>query len=306
MTITLNGTTGISSPGGDTATVSLATPLISSPSSLTLQTNGSTTAVTIDTAQNVGIAVTPSAWNVSGRVLTIGRADINAQASLFMNGIDDFWATSNVYYNSGWLYKLTGTASWLHLGASGFYFNAADSGTAGTTATPLTILQTQKGYTLALQNAGISVGTGIAFPATQSASTDPNTLDDYEEGSWSPVFATDGTQPTYTPVSISGKYVKIGRAVYYEFYIYASGGATGGSGNVIVTGLPFQAATDSVRGLCSYLYWGSANKWTADGRNGIGWQSRVGTTQLDLYANSITYANGVVEIGGSGFYLAST
>jgi hypothetical protein len=160
---------------------------------------------------------------------------------------------------------------------------------------------------LILQGGNASAnGVGITFPAAQSASSDANTLDDYEEGSWTPVFATDGTQPTYTLSSIQGKYVKIGRAVYYEFYLYASGGATGGSGNVIVTGLPFTAATDPVRGLCSYLYWGSANKWTADGRNGIGWQTRVGTTQLDLYASSITYANGVVEIGGSGFYLAAT
>jgi hypothetical protein len=149
-------------------------------------------------------------------------------------------------------------------------------------------------------------GAGITFPASQSVSSDANTLDDYEEGSWTPVFATDGTQPTYTISSIQAKYVKIGRAVYYEFYLYASGGATGGSGNVIVTGLPFQAATDPVRGLCSYLYWGSANKWAADGRNGIGWQTRVGTTQLDLYASSVTYGNGAVEIGGSGFYLAAT
>ena len=29
-------------------------------------------------------------------------------------------------------------------------------------------------------------GAGITFPATQSASTDANTLDDYEEGTWTP------------------------------------------------------------------------------------------------------------------------
>jgi hypothetical protein len=29
-------------------------------------------------------------------------------------------------------------------------------------------------------------GTGITFPATASASTDANTLDDYEEGTWTP------------------------------------------------------------------------------------------------------------------------
>ena len=29
-------------------------------------------------------------------------------------------------------------------------------------------------------------GAGISFPATQSTSTDANTLDDYEEGTWTP------------------------------------------------------------------------------------------------------------------------
>ena len=39
-----------------------------------------------------------------------------------------------------------------------------------------------------------SNGSGITFPATQSASTNANTLDDYEEGTWTPVltFATPG------------------------------------------------------------------------------------------------------------------
>ena len=41
-------------------TTSVTTPIVKSASSLTLQTNGTTTAVTIDTSQNVGIGVTPS------------------------------------------------------------------------------------------------------------------------------------------------------------------------------------------------------------------------------------------------------
>ncbi len=55
MTIIFDGTLGITSPGGDTSNTSHSTPIVRSPSSLTLQTNGSTTAVTIDTSQNVGI-----------------------------------------------------------------------------------------------------------------------------------------------------------------------------------------------------------------------------------------------------------
>jgi hypothetical protein len=58
MTITLNGTTGITTPA-ETATTSVTTPLVTSPAAtaLTLQSAG-TTAMTVDTSQNVGIGTT--------------------------------------------------------------------------------------------------------------------------------------------------------------------------------------------------------------------------------------------------------
>ena len=45
----------------------------------------------------------------------------------------------------------------------------------------------------------LPAATSVAFPATQSASADANTLDDYEEGSWTPtVSATAGSITSYT------------------------------------------------------------------------------------------------------------
>jgi hypothetical protein len=52
-------------------------------------------------------------------------------------------------------------------------------------------------------------GAGITFPATQSASSDANTLDDYEEGTWTPVITGAG----YTASAASGTYTKVGRMV---------------------------------------------------------------------------------------------
>jgi len=59
-----------------------------------------------------------------------------------------------------------------------------------------------------------SSGAGITFPATASASSDANTLDDYEEGTWTPGFAFGGNAVgvTYTAGN-SGIYTKIGRVV---------------------------------------------------------------------------------------------
>ena len=59
-----------------------------------------------------------------------------------------------------------------------------------------------------------ATGTGITFPATQSASSDANTLDDYEEGTWVVTF-TAGTSGTITLNSSNNElsYIKIGSQV---------------------------------------------------------------------------------------------
>ena len=54
-----------------------------------------------------------------------------------------------------------------------------------------------------------NTGAGITFPATQSASSDANTLDDYEEGTWTPTL---GGNATY--ISRTATYTKIGRSVF--------------------------------------------------------------------------------------------
>jgi hypothetical protein len=82
-------------------------------------------------------------------------------------------------------------------------------------------------------------GAGITFPATQSASTNANTLDDYEEGTWTPV-PTNITVVSGTPV-YTGKYTKIGNIV--QAYFEMSGGnitTFAGSSNL---SLPFTAPT---------------------------------------------------------------
>lgn len=81
---------------------------------------------------------------------------------------------------------------------------------------------------------------GIAFPATQSASTDANTLDDYEEGTWTPVI-TSGTGSITTYSITTAKYTKIGNFVFINLVIYVANIGTAG-GNCTFT-LPFTSAT---------------------------------------------------------------
>jgi hypothetical protein len=59
-------------------------------------------------------------------------------------------------------------------------------------------------------------GAGITFPATQSASTNANTLDDYEEGTWTPVI-TGSTSGTVSGGTARGTYTKTGNLVHASF-----------------------------------------------------------------------------------------
>ena len=79
----------------------------------------------------------------------------------------------------------------------------------------------------------------IPFPATANPSSDPNTLDDYEEGSTTPtVTASSGT---FTSVSCALSYIKICRAVLItcRVTITTSGTATG----QVLVPLPFTSAS---------------------------------------------------------------
>jgi len=82
-------------------------------------------------------------------------------------------------------------------------------------------------------------GTGITFPGTQSASTDANTLDDYEEGTFTATFTSTGASFSYS--FQSGHYTKIGRSVYCNIIVRAQSSGTT-SNQLFITGFPFTSA----------------------------------------------------------------
>lgn len=87
-------------------------------------------------------------------------------------------------------------------------------------------------------------GAGITFPATQSASTDANTLDDYEEGTWTPSFTGSSSNPTVTYGSYrNGWYIKVGKQVTAWLQLSTTA-STGGSGNLRISGLPFTSSSN--------------------------------------------------------------
>jgi hypothetical protein len=98
-------------------------------------------------------------------------------------------------------------------------------------------------------------GSGITFPATQSASSDANTLDDYEEGTWTPIITGGFTgSPTYTTAETRGYYTKIGNMVYINGTITVATITTAAT-TLIYGGLPFTLAntTGTGSGFC-FIY----------------------------------------------------
>ena len=87
-------------------------------------------------------------------------------------------------------------------------------------------------------------GVGIAFPATQSASSNANALDDYEEGTWTPTYLGETTAGSTTYTTQLGKYTKIGNVVYCNMQL--SWSAASGTGYINIGGLPFSAVSGSL------------------------------------------------------------
>ena len=75
---------------------------------------------------------------------------------------------------------------------------------------------------------------GLAIGGTGAA----NTLDDYEEGTWTPAFQSTSASFSYSVQG--GNYTKVGRLVFANFRIQLSGAPSGTTSNVVfVSGLPF-------------------------------------------------------------------
>jgi hypothetical protein len=76
----------------------------------------------------------------------------------------------------------------------------------------------------------------LLYPTTQNPTTDPNCLDDYEEGTWTPI---DGSGAGLVLTGASGLYVKVGSQVLIGCTLTFP--STANAGQVTIGGLPFPA-----------------------------------------------------------------
>jgi hypothetical protein len=228
LTTTGDTNTGIWFPAADTIAAS----------------TGGTERLRIDSLGNAGLGVTPSAWSASWKVLEIGSGN-----AIWRVSGQDFRISSNMYNDgSNSIYKANGVAAFYAQSSGSHQWFNAPSGTAGN---PITFTQAMTldaaGGLKTLNTIGVgntapsTSGAGITFPATQSASTNANTLDDYEEGTWTPTDASGAGLSLTNQVTAS--YTKIGRVVTIRFAILFP--TTASVATVAIGGAPFAAANSS-------------------------------------------------------------
>jgi hypothetical protein len=116
---------------------------------------------------------------------------------------------------------------------------------AGTEVLPIV----QSGTTVKVSIDNLTTGkvtptNGIKFPATQVASVDANTLDDYEEGAWTPVIGGETSESGQSYTVQRGTYTKVGRVVTCNFDVVLANKGTI-TGDVVLKGLPFTSAASS-------------------------------------------------------------
>jgi len=129
----------------------------------------------------------------------------------------------------------------------------------------------------------LQLSSGINFPATQVASANANTLDDYEEGTWTPTVKGSSSAGTGTYSVQVGTYTKIGRVVHYQARVTWS--AHTGSGEMRFGALPFSSlSTTNSFNACIFGY---VNNVTLTASNVMTGAVAPGTNDIQLFQTPV-------------------
>jgi hypothetical protein len=193
---------------------------------------GGTEALRVNSAQNVGVGTTSPTAASSRRGLVLrgnaNGAELIVQSTSATDGTSDGFSLTTVGTDAYLFNRLNGFTAFATNNTERARFNAGAP-----------ILCLSGGNTSA-------TGTGIAFPATQSASSDANTLDDYEEGTFTATLSP-GTSGSITLNSIYDvlSYTKIGRVVTITGQLVVTSVSSPVGSLVNLNNLPFPCADTS-------------------------------------------------------------
>jgi hypothetical protein len=216
--------------------------------------NADATAITIDSSENVlvgtivsgvGVGNTSTGHNINanGALLSSRTTTGDTSVAYFNRNSSDGKIAE--FYKDGTAIGSIGTGlSSLAIGKDNtqLMFWDAQSGifpSDGTTVTDNSIDFGNPNYRFK----DLYLSSGVVFGATGGA-VSSKTLDDYEEGTFTPAFAGSGGNPTVSYNTVVGIYTKIGNLVHIEIRLITNS-VSGGSGNLTMTGLPFTARNNS-------------------------------------------------------------
>ena len=134
-------------------------------------------------------------------------------------------------------------------------------------------------------------GQGIDFSPTSGTGTS-ELLDDYEEGTWTPTYTGSTSNPTITYDIRFGIYVKVGRLCHVVCRIRTDA-TSGGSGNLLLSGLPFNALSAATSSMSGGITVNRADSFTTNTptygviSNGNSYID----LNYDIAANAVTTAN---------------
>ena len=138
-------------------------------------------------------------------------------------------------------------------------------------------------YTNNSERLRIRTNGGLTFNGDTAAA---NALDDYEEGTWSPVYSSTGLSPTHD-IS-NGYYTKIGNHVFFSMLIGTNAVSGTSTYHLTITGLPYAALNSAISMSSGSV--GLAYKFV-NNENGLKWFIGANTAYLRFYdGNSNTGA----------------
>ena len=140
-------------------------------------------------------------------------------------------------------------------------------------------------------NIYLSAGTGIYM---DGGTTSANHLDDYEEGTWTPVIRGSGVAGSYTYSLGYGVYTKIGRQVTISFLLLNITEVSAGTGYLQITGCPFtKGSSEFFNGTVNVesVDWFNSNTYAT-----LQFTSTAATSTLYVRLNGDNYVGSDLQI----------
>jgi len=249
---------------------------------------------------------------IEGQLTFDGDIDINSDLKIDGNLIVDgtstldgatsvtggnFYVSNGSVSTAGVLVDANGATLSFTRNTTSYIRNNAAGGqltftTNGNSAASVLNLGTTGNVTVGTGNLVIGTsGKGIDFSATAGTGTS-ELLDDYEEGTWTPTYTGSTSNPTITYDIRFGIYVKVGRLCHVVCRIRTDA-TSGGSGNLLLSGLPFNALSAATSSMSGGITVNRADSFTTNTptygviSNGNSYID----LNYDIAANAVTTAN---------------